>query len=68
MRKPIAKFIALNGGGSYKLEIHLTKKATENQNAWDKWAKVEGNGVVWDYQLNGVKADLVRDGFKVVVV
>jgi len=64
MKKPVAKFIALNGGGSYKLEIYLVENAPENQNAW---ADSQGK-VVFDYQLNGVKADLKKDGFIVKVI
>jgi len=64
MKKPVAKFIALNGGGSYKLEIYLVENAPENQNAW---ADSQGE-VVFDYQLAGVKADLKKDGFTVKVI
>ena len=64
MRKPKAKFISQNGGGSYKLEIYLVENAPENQNAW---AEVQGK-IVYDFQMNGVIADLKKDCFKVEIV
>jgi len=63
MKKPKAVFVKQNNGGSYKLEIYLVENATDEQNAW-----VDAQGkIVYDYELNGVKADLKKDGFNVVV-
>ena len=64
MKRPTAKFIKQNNGGSYKLEIYLVENASDNQNAW---ANSQGN-IVYDYQLRGVTSDLKKDGFKVSVV
>lgn len=64
MKKPKAKFILQNNGGSYKLEIYLVENAPENQNAW---ANSQGQ-IVFDYQLDGVKTDLIKDGFKVEII
>ena len=46
-----------------KLEIWLVENAPDNQNAW---ADAQGK-IVFDYQLEGVRADLKKDGFKVLV-
>lgn len=63
MKKPKAIFELQNNGGSYKLNIYLVENATEKQNLW-----VHSQGhIIFDYQLNGVKADLKNDGFVVVV-
>ena len=59
IKKPKAKFELQNGGGSYKLKIYLIENVSENQNAW---ADAQDN-IVFDYQLNGVVADLKKDGF-----
>ena len=62
--KPKAKFILQNKGGSYKLKIYLVENAPDNQNAW---ADAQGQ-IVFDYQLDGVIADLKRDGFSVKII
>jgi len=61
--KAIAEFKEINGGGSYELSIILSEKATENQKNWLSVNKK----VVWDYELQGVIADLKKDKFKIII-
>ena len=63
MKKPKAIFELQHGGGSYKLNLYLVENATEKQN---KWVASQGE-IIFDYQLNGVRADLKNDGFVVIV-
>ena len=62
-KKPKAIFTKQNNGGSYKLSIYLVENAPDNQNAW---ADAQGE-IIYDYQLDAVKTDLIKDGFKVII-